>query len=159
MIAVARWPMLVFDLPARNEENSGDPWKKSFKYYWESYHGVQVNDVAPFEWSCIRLEMPYKIIGNKTLTRTVVRTLLEHSVQFLTSTTWKDGKGFKVENIGQFLQVLWTRYILKISQILTWTPFPLILSFWFISGVVAFESKAKFSFVSTQATQTHNSNA
>ena len=25
MIAVARWPMLVFDLPARNEENSGNP--------------------------------------------------------------------------------------------------------------------------------------
>ena len=25
MIAVARWPMLVFDLPARHEENSGDP--------------------------------------------------------------------------------------------------------------------------------------
>ena len=46
--------------------------KKTFKYYWESYNGVQVNDVAPFEWSCIQVEMAYKIIGNKTLTRTVL---------------------------------------------------------------------------------------
>ena len=45
--------------------------KKSFKYYRESYHGVEVNDdVAPFEWSCIQVEMAYKIIGNKTITRT-----------------------------------------------------------------------------------------
>ena len=43
--------------------------KKSFKYYWESYHGVQVNDVAPFEWSCIRVEMPCKIIGNMNVRR------------------------------------------------------------------------------------------
>ena len=63
MIAVARWPMIVFDLPARNEENSGDPGKISFKYYWESCSGVL------FERSCIRVEMSYKIIGTKTLTR------------------------------------------------------------------------------------------
>ena len=76
---------------------------------------MQVNDVAPFEWSCIRVEMPYKIIGNKIPNVSFIRTLLEHSIQFLTSTTWKDGKGLKVENIGQSFQVLWTRYILKIS--------------------------------------------
>ena len=35
--------------------------KKSFKYYRESYHGVEVNDdVAPFEWSCILVEMLIK---------------------------------------------------------------------------------------------------
>ena len=44
--------------------------KKCFKYYWVSYHGVQVNDVAPFEWSCITVEMPNKISGNKTLSQT-----------------------------------------------------------------------------------------
>ena len=79
-IAVARWPMMVFLLPARNEENSGDPWKKSFKWYWESYHGVQVNDdVAPFEWSCIRVEMPYKIVDNNvSFIRTFVIT--QHSI-------------------------------------------------------------------------------
>ena len=39
--------------------------KKTFKYYWESYHGVHVNDdAASFEWSCIGVEMPYKIVDN-----------------------------------------------------------------------------------------------
>ena len=46
---------------------------------------------------------------------------------------------------------------------LTWTPFPgkilLILSFWFLSDAVAYESSAKCSFVLTQAAQTHYSNA
>ena len=37
--------------------------KKSLKYYWESYNGVR------FEWCCVRVEMSYKIIGTKTLTR------------------------------------------------------------------------------------------
>ena len=66
------------------------------------------DDVAPFEWSCIRVEMPYKIIGNKDSNTKVsfIRTLLEHSIQFLTSATRKDGKGLKVENIGQSFQVL-----------------------------------------------------
>ena len=41
--------------------------------------------------------------------------LLEHSIQFLSSTTWKDVKGLKVENTGQSFQVLWTRWIPKIS--------------------------------------------
>ena len=45
--------------------------KKYLEYDWESYHGVQVDDdVAPFEWSCIWVEMLYKVIGNRTLTRT-----------------------------------------------------------------------------------------
>ena len=57
------------------------------------------------------MEMPYKIVDNNVC---FLRTLLEHSIQFLTSTTWKDVKGLKVENIGQSFQVLWTRYIPKI---------------------------------------------
>ena len=61
MIAVARWPMIVFDLPARNEENSGDPY--IFQILLGKLYGVL------FERSCIRVEMSYKIIGTKTLTR------------------------------------------------------------------------------------------
>ena len=69
---------------------------------------MEVNDdVAPFEWSCVRVEMPYKIIGNKDSNAKIffVTTFLEHSIQFLSSTTRKDGKGLKVENIGQSFQV------------------------------------------------------
>ena len=73
------------------------------KYYWESYHGVQVNDdAAPFEWSCIRVEMPYKIVDKNV---SFISTLLEHSIQFMTSTTWKDVKGVKAGNIGQSFRV------------------------------------------------------
>ena len=64
---------------------------------------MQVNDdAASFEWSCIRVEMPYKIVDKNV---SFIRTLLEHSIQFLTSTTWKDVKGLKVENIGQSFRV------------------------------------------------------
>ena len=66
------------------------------------------DDVAPFEWSCSRVEISYKIIGNKDYNTKVsfIRTLLEHSIQFLSSTTRKDGKGLKVENVGQSFQIL-----------------------------------------------------
>ena len=65
------------------------------------------DDVAPFEWTCSRVEMAYRPIGNKHYNMKVfTRTLLEHKILFLTSTTRKDGKGLKVENIGQSFQVL-----------------------------------------------------
>ena len=62
------------------------------------------------------MEVPYKIIGNKDSNTKVsfIRTLLVHSIQFMSSTTREDGKGLKVGNIGQSFQVLWTRYIRKI---------------------------------------------
>ena len=64
---------------------------------------MQVNDnAASFEWSCIRVEMPHKIVDKNV---SFIRTLLEHSIQFLTSTTWKDVKGLNVENIGQSFRV------------------------------------------------------
>ena len=116
------------------------------------------DDVAPFEWTCSRVEMAYRTIGNKHYNMKVfIRNLLEHNIPFLTSTTRKDGKGLKVENIGQSFQVLQTCHIRKIPKILTWTPFPgkilLILSF---CDVVAFELSGKFSFVLTHSLSPHS---
>ena len=55
------------------------------------------DDVALFEWTCSRVEMAYKTIGNKdSNTKVFTRTLSEHNIPFLTSTTRKDGKGLKV---------------------------------------------------------------
>ena len=65
----------------------------------------RLNGVA-FRWKCL--------IKSLITTFLLYELLLEHSIQFLTSTTWKDVKGLKVENIGQSCQVLWTRYIPKI---------------------------------------------
>ena len=56
----------------------------------------RLNEVA-FGWKCL--------IKSLITTFLLYELLLEHSIQFLTSTTWKDGKGLKVENIGQSFQV------------------------------------------------------
>ena len=78
-------------------------------------------------WKCLIKSLV--IIKDSNTKVSFIRTLLEHSIQFLSSTTRENGKGLKGENIGQSFQVLWTRYILKIPKILTWTPFPKKKSF------------------------------
>ena len=68
---------------------------------------MEVNDdVAPFEWSCVRVEMPYKIIGNKDSDTKVsfMRTLLVHSIQFLSSTTREDGEGFRLKILANLFK-------------------------------------------------------
>ena len=158
MIAVARWPIMVFDLPFRNEENSGDPWKKCFKYYWESYNGVR------FEWSCIRVEMLIKSLVirlyhkrffYKNFFRTQNSIFDTYSLE-----KWKRIESWKHCPIfSSFMDAIDSKNLLHFSMdTFSWqNSFAIVILVF--KCVVAFESSAKFSFVLTQATQTHNSNA